>query len=65
MGKKVVLKESTTALYKCRICGYVYSPEKGDEKRAIKGIPFERLPDNWRCPVCYYPKSHFYQIKKD
>jgi len=50
---------------KCKICGYVYNPEKGDNRFFIKpNTPFEYLPDNWRCPVCKYPKSAFYSIKE-
>ncbi|WP_029521073.1 rubredoxin [Persephonella sp. IF05-L8] len=49
--------------FRCKVCGYIYDPEKGDEKRAISpGIRFEELSDKWRCPVCEYPKSHFYRI---
>ncbi|WMJ82945.1 flavin reductase [Oscillospiraceae bacterium LTW-04] len=33
----------------CQICGYVYD---GD-------IPFEQLPDDWKCPLCGHPKSDF------
>ncbi len=33
----------------CKICGYVYD---GD-------VPFEELPDDWKCPVCKQPKDVF------
>jgi flavorubredoxin/flavin reductase (DIM6/NTAB) family NADH-FMN oxidoreductase RutF len=36
----------------CRICGYVY-----DE--AVEGVPFEKLPADWTCPLCKHPKSDF------
>ena len=50
---------------KCRICGYIYDPSIGDKKYFIKpNTPFEYLPDNWRCPVCKYPKSAFYKVKE-
>lgn len=35
----------------CGICGYVYD---GD-------IPFEELPDDYKCPVCKQPKSVFHK----
>jgi rubredoxin len=39
--------------YECRACGYVYEPEKGDNKRDIPpGTPFAELPPGWLCPVC-------------
>ncbi len=36
----------------CSVCGYVYDGE----------VPFEELPDDFRCPVCKQPKSAF--VKK-
>lgn len=38
--------------YICQICGYVY--DDGKEK-----IPFEQLPDDWKCPLCGAAKSDF------
>jgi flavin reductase (DIM6/NTAB) family NADH-FMN oxidoreductase RutF len=35
--------------YQCTVCGYIYD---GD-------IPFEELPDDYKCPVCNHPKSVF------
>ncbi|MBN2545239.1 MAG: rubredoxin [Spirochaetes bacterium] len=46
--------------YKCKICGYVYDPEKGDRENNIKpGIKFEDLPDSWLCPICGAGKDKF------
>lgn len=46
--------------YTCKVCGYVYDPEKGDPDSGIKpGTPFEELPDNWTCPVCGAAKDQF------
>jgi len=37
----------------CLECHYIYDPAKGDPKGGIlPGIPFENLPDTWRCPEC-------------
>lgn len=33
----------------CTVCGYVYDGE----------MPFEDLPDDWKCPLCAAPKSAF------
>ncbi|MBD3226608.1 MAG: acyl-CoA dehydrogenase [Candidatus Lokiarchaeota archaeon] len=50
--------------WKCQVCGYVYSPSKGDPDSGIKpGTPFEEIPDNWHCPVCGAKKSQFKKIK--
>jgi rubredoxin len=46
--------------YECRICGYIYDPEKGDPGSGIEpGTPFEELPDDWVCPVCGASKEYF------
>jgi rubredoxin len=42
---------------KCGVCGYIYKPEKGDG--ANSSMPFEDLPEDWKCPVCGEPKSVF------
>ena len=36
----------------CSVCGYQY-----DEK--FEKVPFEQLPDDWKCPICNAPKSAF------
>ncbi len=38
--------------YICTICGYVYDEEK-------EGVPWDKLPDDWCCPVCGADKSDF------
>ncbi len=49
--------------FECRPCGYVYEPEKGDDKHDIAaGTPFAELPITWRCPVCGAKKVAFTNI---
>lgn len=49
--------------YRCKVCGYVYDPEKGDPSQEIKpGTPFEDLPDSWQCPECGVNKEQFEKI---
>jgi flavin reductase (DIM6/NTAB) family NADH-FMN oxidoreductase RutF/rubredoxin len=49
--------------YKCEVCGYIYDPEKGDPDGDIPpGTPFEKLPDDWICPVCGAAKSDFKKV---
>ena len=51
------------AKYECNVCGYIYDPELGDADGKIpQGTPFEKLPDNWVCPVCGAAKSEFTKI---
>lgn len=38
--------------YVCQICGYVYDDAK--EK-----IPFDQLPEDWKCPLCGATKADF------
>ena len=38
--------------YICQICGYIYDDEK--EK-----VPFDQLPEDWKCPLCGAAKSDF------
>jgi len=46
--------------YQCSVCGYIYDPAKGDPKHGQPaGTPFEKLPDDWTCPVCGAEKSQF------
>lgn len=46
-------KTEATGKYVCSICGYVYDPAEHD------GVPFEDLPDDWKCPKCRKPKEVF------
>jgi rubredoxin len=48
------------AKYQCSRCGWLYEPELGDSVGGIApGIPFEKLPDEWVCPVCGAQKGMF------
>ncbi len=38
--------------YICQICGYIYDDDK-------EAVPFEQLPDNWKCPLCGATKTDF------
>ena len=46
--------------YVCGVCGYVYDPAQGDPAGGVAlGTPFEKLPDDWRCPDCGVTKDSF------
>lgn len=46
--------------YICINCGYIYDPAKGDPEHGVPpGTPFEQLPENWTCPICYVCKDKF------
>ncbi|MEM2881711.1 MAG: rubredoxin [Candidatus Bathyarchaeia archaeon] len=49
--------------YRCKICGYIYDPEKGDpDSGVIPGTPFEDLPGDWVCPLCGAGKDSFERL---
>ncbi|KAG9446540.1 hypothetical protein H6P81_012668 [Aristolochia fimbriata] len=43
------MRTATKQAYICRDCGYIYNDRK----------PFEKLPDDYFCPVCGAPKRRF------
>ncbi len=48
----------------CKICWYVYDPQKGDDYWQIAaGTPFSALPEHWTCPECDGRKNDFMVIK--
>jgi flavin reductase (DIM6/NTAB) family NADH-FMN oxidoreductase RutF/rubredoxin len=42
-------EEKQADKYVCSICGYIYEGE----------VPFEELPEDYKCPICKQPKSVF------
>jgi rubredoxin len=51
--------------FKCKVCGYVYDPAKGDDTAGIPpGTPFEKLPSDWVCPVCGAAKELFEPVEE-
>jgi len=50
--------------YECSVCGYIYDPAQGDPTSNIPaGTAFEKLPDDWVCPVCGASKDQFNKIE--
>ena len=46
--------------YICGVCGHKYDPAKGERLQNLApGTPFEDLPADWTCPVCFAAKSEF------
>ena len=43
--------------YECSVCGYVYDPAENDI------VPFDKLPDDWVCPVCGAGKDEFTKVE--
>jgi [NiFe] hydrogenase assembly HybE family chaperone len=48
----------------CGVCWHVYRPEEGDDVWQVPaGVPFEGLPEHWRCPRCDSPKEKFLPLR--
>lgn len=53
-------------VYQCQTtnCGCFYDPDRGDKRGKIpKGIHFNELPEEWKCPVCGASKKMFRPLK--
>nr|CAD1820495.1 unnamed protein product [Ananas comosus var. bracteatus] len=48
-GPRFSMRVASKQAYICRDCGYIYNDK----------TPFEKLPDNYFCPVCGAPKRRF------
>jgi len=44
---------SSAGSYKCSVCGYVYTGSNEE---------FEKLPDDYKCPICKVPKNKFFKV---
>jgi rubredoxin len=46
--------------WRCIVCNYVYDPVAGDPDSGVDpGTPFEKIPDDWVCPLCGAGKDEF------
>ncbi|MBL4762847.1 MAG: rubredoxin [Gammaproteobacteria bacterium] len=53
-------KISDATRLECKICWYIYDPEKGDDYWQVPpGTPFSKLPGHWTCPECDGKKNEF------
>lgn len=51
------------AKYKCKICGYVYNTENGEDRRdVLPGTEWADVPEDFKCPLCGAPKNMFKEI---
>ena len=49
--------------YQCTVCGYIYDPDLGDpESNITPGTPWEKLPEDWVCPICGATKAEFKKL---
>jgi flavorubredoxin/rubredoxin len=56
--------KDTPIKHVCTVCRYVYDPAVGDPAGGIPpGTPFEKIPDNWVCPICRVAKKMFKPIQ--
>lgn len=63
VSKETAKKPAASAKYRCKVCGYIYDPERGDPDNGIKaGTAFKDLPDDWKCPECGVNKEQFEKV---
>lgn len=45
---------------KCKVCGYIYDPEKGESRENIEAnTEWENISDSFKCPSCGAPRRMF------
>ncbi len=50
--------------YVCVPCQYIYDPEEGDPDNGVAaGTPFEKVPEDWLCPICGVGKDEFEPVE--
>jgi len=50
--------------WQCTACAYAYDPEAGDPENGVApGTPWEKVPEDWLCPVCGVGKELFEEIQ--
>jgi rubredoxin len=50
--------------YRCTACGYIYDLVAGDPDGGVPpGTPWEKVPDDWVCPLCGVGKSEFEPVE--
>jgi rubredoxin/putative ubiquitin-RnfH superfamily antitoxin RatB of RatAB toxin-antitoxin module len=56
----IIIEEGKMKKWTCSVCGYIYDPSKGDPENGVgPGTPFEKIPDDWVCPLCGAGKDMF------
>lgn len=63
--KRPFIKKSAPSwkTYVCNGCGYEYDQEVGDPEADVKpGTTFEKLPEEWICPLCGEVKDDFIEV---
>ena len=51
--------------YVCNVCGWIYDPDEGCPELDIpEGTPFEKLPDDFVCPLCSVGKEDFSEYEE-
>ena len=52
--------EVTSMKYVCDVCGWVYDEAEGYPEGGIApGTPWEQVPEDFECPLCYVGKDQF------
>ena len=52
--------EVVSMKYVCDVCGWVYDEAEGYPEGGIApGTPWENVPEDFECPLCYVGKDQF------
>ena len=46
--------------YVCDVCGYIYDEDNG----IAAGTKFDKLPDDWVCPLCGVGTDQFSKVEE-
>ena len=50
--------------YKCLVCNWIYSEEKGSPAEGIEpGTKWDDIPEDWVCPDCGVTKDQFEMVE--
>jgi rubredoxin len=66
-GEKIGVDTSNgvSDAYQCSNCLTIYDRKYGDpDSNVPAGIPFEKLPDSYKCHVCDSPKKYFVPVRE-
>ena len=59
------LKINGMKKYVCNVCGWIYDPDEGCPELDIpEGTPFEKLPEDFVCPLCSVGKEDFSEYEE-
>ena len=57
---QIIITEVMIMKYVCDLCGWIYDEEEGYPEGGIApGTPWEKVPEDFECPLCAVGKDQF------